>query len=232
MKTIVIQDQIFENYPDFYRGLIIVRNINNQTPHDAIYQLMKKQIEERQTLDLAEEARLISWNNAHKKFGSKPGKYLPSIKSLLKRVQKTAELPYINSVVALFNYISLKYCLPCGGDDIANIKGDLVLGYADGNEPFQALGSDKMENPKPGEVIYFDSETQNVMCRRWNWRNGSHTKIEESSKQIVINLDCLPPITQKTGIEARDELAELLKAYCEADLELGALHSGSREFQL
>ena len=116
-----------------------------------------------------------------------------------------------------------------GGDVVAAIEVNLFLGIADGSEHFQALGSDKIENPKPGEVIYFDSQTKNVMCRRWNWRNGNHTKIEVNSQLIVINVDCLPPITPETGIQARDELATLLAEHCDAAVETATLHKSSQE---
>lgn len=232
MKKIIVQDPLFEMFPDFYRGLIIVKSITNQASYKRIRKLLKRQLEESTDIDLADEPRLEAWNAAHKQFGSNPNKFPPSIKSLLKRVQARPELPFINSVVALFNYISLKYCLPCGGDDITAIEGDLVLGIADGEESFCALGSDKIENPTPGEVIYFDSATKNVMCRRWNWRNGDSTKIEVSSQQIVINIDCLPPITNDVGIAARDELAELLKEHCAAEVEVGYLNTNCREYPI
>lgn len=232
MKRIIIQDPIFEMFPEFRREIVIVRSIINRPSYKPIHRLLKQEIDRCVNMDLDHEPRLSSWDEAHRKFGSKPQRYLPSIKSLLKRIQSNPALPFINSVVALFNYISLKYCLPCGGDDIAAIEGDLVLGIAEGSETFQALGSDKMENPKPGEVIYFDGKTRNVMCRRWNWRNGDLTKIEVDSQNLVINVDCLPPITPETGVQARDELAGLLKKYCEAETATGSLHSNCREYPL
>ena len=232
MKRIIIQDQLFALYPEFRREVVIVRSVRNHPSYKRIRRLLKKEIERCGAIDLDTDPRLMSWDEAHKKFGSSPRRYMPSVKSLLKRIKSNPALPFINSVVALFNYISLKYCLPCGGDDIAAIKGDLILGLADGSENFQALGSDKIENPKAGEVIYFDSLTKNVMCRRWNWRNGDLTKIAVHSQSLVINIDCLPPITPETGIQARNELAALLQEHCEAQTETGSLHGGCREYSI
>ena len=229
MKKIIIQDALFDMFPDFRREVIIVRSLNNRPSYKRIRKLLKKEIDRRTDIDLDNEPRLLAWDQAHKKFGSKPRNYMPSIRALLKRIKSNPALPFINSVVALFNYTSLKYCLPCGGDDVAAIEGNLVLGIADGSEHFQALGSDKIENPKPGEVIYFDSQTKNVMCRRWNWRNGNHTKIEVNSQLIVINVDCLPPITSETGMQARDELATLLAEHCDAAVETATLHRSCQE---
>ena len=90
-----------------------------------------------------------------------------------------------------------------------------------------------MEDPPlPGEVIYFDDDTRNVMCRRWNWRNGDRTKIEVESKKLVINLDGLPPTTTEVVQQARDELADLLREHCKADVETFALHGEQRQIEL
>jgi lysyl-tRNA synthetase class 2 len=232
MKKIIIQDPLFEMFPEFRREVIVVRSLNNRPSYKRIRKLLKKEIDRQTHIDLDNEPRVLAWDQAHKKFGAKPRRYMPSIRSLLKRIKSNPALPFINSAVALFNYISLKYCLPCGGDDVGAIEGDLVLGIADGSEKFQALGSDQIENPQAGEVIYFDSTSKNVMCRRWNWRNGDHTKIEVHSQFLVINIDCLPPITPATGMQARDELAALLAEHCQAETETASLHSSCREHNI
>lgn len=232
MKKIIIQDQIFDICPDFYRGLVIVSDLTNHKSLKRVRKLLKKEIDGWASVDISGEPRLEAWDEAHRKFGSSPEKYLPSIKSLLTRIQDNPALPFINSAVALFNLISLKYCLPCGGDDLDRIEGDLVLGISDGTEKFVALGSEQEEIPEPGEVIYFDSATKTVMCRRWNWRNGNQTKIEPETKKILINIDCLTPTNPEIGNQARDELAELLVTHCQATVTTHALHTQCRELEL
>ncbi len=232
MRQIIVQDSIFEMFPEFYRGIIIINDFTNHPSLKRVRKELKKAVDEQAGIDIAADERLTVWDKAHREFGSNPNKFLPSIKSLLKRLQKNPALPYINTAVALFNYISIKYCLPCGGDDTACIEGDLVLGVSDGTESFLALGSDKEESPVPGEVIYFDSLTKNVMCRRWNWRNGDKTKITEDSRQLVINIDCMLENGRQAANEARDEMAALLKEHCNADLVTDALHADRPKIEI
>ena len=229
MKKIIIRDEIFDLFPDFYRGIVLVKDIQNQKSNKRIRKLLKKEIERQVAIDESSDGRILAWEEAHRKFGSDPDLYSPSIKSLLKNMRPNQALPFINSVVALFNHISLKYVVPCGGDDLAPVQGNLVLGISDGTEKFIPLGGELEENPFPGEVIYYDDVTKNVLCRRWNWRNGDITKIEVDSKKIVINIDCLPPVTPDMGNEARDDLAELLKQHCAAEVETLYLDSTNRE---
>ena len=232
MKKIIIRDKIFDLFPDFYRAIVLVKDIQNQNSDKRIRRLLKKEIERQVAIDESSDDRILAWDEAHRKFGSDPDLYLPSMRSLLKNMRPNQALPFINSVVALFNYISIKYVLPCGADDVGSIQGNLVLGISDGTERFIELGGKTEENPFPGEVIYYDDATKNVMCRRWNWRNGEITKIEVESKKIVINIDCLPPVTPSIGNEARDELAALLKQHCNAEFETLYLDSTKREIGL
>jgi DNA/RNA-binding domain of Phe-tRNA-synthetase-like protein len=232
MKRIVIADEIFDMFPQFYRAIVVVRDINNQKSNKRLRRLLKGEIDRQMTIDESQDPRILAWDEAHRRFGSDPEQYPPSITSLLRNMRPNQALPFINSAVALFNYISLKYVLPCGGDDFSVVEGNLVLGISDGTELFVPLGSDIKETPVPGEVIYYDDATKNVMCRRWNWRNGEITKIEVDSKNIVLNVDCLPPITFETGDEARDELADLLKQHCDAHIETSFLNASTRELDL
>jgi lysyl-tRNA synthetase class 2 len=232
LKKIIITDDIFDRYPDFYRGIVLVKDVTNQKSYKRIRKLLRGQIEDRSTLDVATDERVLAWDRAHEKFGSDPQSFPPSIRALLQRIQTSPNLPFVNSVVALFNYTSLKYVLPCGGDDIERVDGNLVLGLAKGDEEFLPLGGGEEESPVPGEVIYFDDDGGNVLCRRWNWRNGERTKIEVESKRLVINVDGLPPGTPDVIDRARDELSVLLQEHCEAEVVVSSLHARQRQFEI
>jgi len=232
MKKIIVTDELFDLFPDFYRGIVVVKDIANQKSDKRIRRMVKQEIERQADIDELKDPRILSWNEAHRRFGSDPDTYLPSITYLLKSMRPNKALPFINSVVALFNYLSIKYVTPCGGDDLDGVEGNLVLGISDGTERFIPLGEEIEEHPLAGEVIYYDDRSKNVMCRRWNWRNGEVTKITPESRRIVLNIDCLPPVSPDTGNEARDELAELLRIHCRADVETAYVDAGRREVDI
>ena len=48
-----------------------------------------------------------------------------SIEALLKRVNNSNHIGTINPLVDIYNSISLKYALPCGGEDIDKFVGDI-----------------------------------------------------------------------------------------------------------
>jgi len=229
MKKIIIEEPIFAQFPDFKRGILIVSDIDNKPNNYGIKTLLDNEIINRTGSNCVEHEYVKAWNDAHIKFGSNPNKFPPSIKSLIKRIQSGSGFPFINSVVALFNYISIKYLIPCGGDDINKIEGNLCLGFSKGNEIFIPLGSTTQENPTAGEVIYFDDKTLNVMCRRWNWRNGDFTKITENTRQLVINIDGIGSVPQSLIESARNELATLLTQHCNAKVQKGLITKDNRE---
>lgn len=233
MQNICIDDAIFEIQPDFYRGVLIVRDANNIGVNCALAQILSDVAQSRLGMDIQGHPAIRAWEDAHMKCGSNPNKFPPAVKALLKRAANGQPIPFVNPIVALFNITSIKYVMPCGGDDAAATTGDLVLGIANGSEIFVPLGQpEKHEHPTAGEVIYFDRATNEVMCRRWNWRNGDRTKIQPSSRHMVINIDCLPPLTPSDAIRARDELAHLIVSNCQAEVAVDYLDQHRCELPL
>ncbi len=234
MRKIIVSPAVYEKFPDFVCGIVIVKDIQIAQKNKRIKKPLNKMIEQRKAegQDLINHPYLKAWDEAHRRFGSDPEQYLTSIKSLLTRIMAGGGLPFINSVVTLFNYISIKYLIPCGGDDIKKISGNLCLDFATGDESFIGLGSTEVEHPEKGEVIYFDDQSKQIMCRRWNWRNAEFSKINDDTKEIVINIDGIESIPTSVIIEARDELAGLLQEHCAAILTTDLLTRQNQEIIL
>ncbi|MEJ2112104.1 MAG: phenylalanine--tRNA ligase beta subunit-related protein, partial [Acidobacteriota bacterium] len=110
----------------------------------------------------------------------------------------------------------LKYLIPCGGDDMDTVSGDVTLGLASSEETFAPLFSpDAVEHPDAGEIIYVNRMTGKVLCRRWNWRNADFSKINPESKNIAVNVDGMIPSIGRDEIEAAaEELRALLVKGC------------------
>jgi len=180
--------------------------------------------------DLKNHPRISPWRQAYADFGTNPSKFYCSIESLARRARRGDQLPYINTLVALFNYFSLKHMVPSGGDDLDSADGDLRLTLARGDEQFTPLGGDTIENPAPGEVIYVDNSK--VMCRRWNWRQSDQTKILPATTRVAINVDCLPPVSGSEAEAITAELADLVRQFCGGDVEYLLLDGAHNETQI
>jgi DNA/RNA-binding domain of Phe-tRNA-synthetase-like protein len=84
------------------------------------------------------------WREAFQKFKIKKG-VRSSIEALLKRVHNGNHIGTINPLVDIYNSISLKYALPCGGEDIDTFAGNVKLTKALGSEQcFKMLMKSKL----------------------------------------------------------------------------------------
>jgi DNA/RNA-binding domain of Phe-tRNA-synthetase-like protein len=218
-QTTKVHPAIFQAQPTFHRGIVVATNMNNQEVSPELQDLLSQAIKDaaNKPIDLAQDPLITRWDEAHRQFESNPNKFPPAHKNLLKRVQKQdASLPFINNAVALMNYNSITSKIPVGGDDLAHIGSILELRPAHGNENFIPLGASDSEQPTPGELIYVCADSENVMCRRWNWRNGNLTAITQQTQSIVMNIDGLGEDCEATVIQVRDRIALMLSEFCNA----------------
>jgi len=212
--------QLIRKYPGYVRGLVIVqRAINIESPIDEVERLLsgaQKAIRQRADLEaLSTHPNIAAWRKAYRAFGAKPTEFPSSIEALVKRVRRGADVPYINTLAAICNSVSLRYLVPIGGHaiDAMAADGTLRLGFARGAEEFIPLGNGPIEHPEPGEVI-FTYNTSTVLCRRWTWRQGEFSKLQRTSTAVEINIDGLPPVTRADVELISTDLATLVGLYC------------------
>ena len=222
-----VDPALFQKYPGYVRGLVIARRvINIESPIDEVARmLIGAQTAIRQRTDLepaSAHPNIAAWREAYRAFGARPTEYPSSIEALVKRVRRngapaspSAGLPYINTLAALCNSVSLRYLTPVGGHaiDLMQPGGEMALGFAQGPEDFTPLGSTPVEHPEPGEVIYTYNQAT-VLCRRWTWRQAEFSKLQRTTTAVVINVDGLPPVTRADVAMIGDDLATLVSLYC------------------
>jgi len=235
MTEIRIHKSIFKEYPTFRRGIVVAKAIQNHNHSQELEVKLNEVITQSaaQPIDLKTDDRIIVWNQAHRQFNSNPNKFPPAHSALLKRVQKPgAHIPFINNVVAIMNYNSIIDVMPVGGDDVIQAGGSLELCYANGSEIFTPLGNpENVEHPDPGEIIYMVPESKEVMCRRWNWRNGHKTRITEDTHTIVMNIDGLGENSEARTLITRDRVAKMLKEFCHAHITTTMLSPSQQVYQ-
>jgi DNA/RNA-binding domain of Phe-tRNA-synthetase-like protein len=235
MVEIRVDQKVFERYPTFRRGIVAASNIENHEPSAELEAMLNEVVDgaRRDPIDVKADSRIMLWNEAHKGFGSNPNKFPPAHAALIKRVQRPGiQLPLINKVVAIMNYSSIKDVIPVGGDDVERAGECLELRFALGTETFVPLGApDTVENPIQGEVIYVVPSSGQVMCRRWNWRNGHGTRVTEETRRIVMNVDGLGEGNEPRTAETRDMVARMLQTYCGAQVTTALLSPSHPSFR-
>ena len=157
MKKFIIEDDFWELFPNAKIGVVICNNIDNSIKDEKKYQKMIQDakvdaLKYLKNSEFSSNEVIKVWREAFKKFKTKKGARC-SIEALLKRVNNGNEMGTINPLVDIYNSISLKYALPCGGEDIDTFVGDMKLTKAIGNERFITLGTNESAPPYEGEIV-------------------------------------------------------------------------------
>ena len=154
---------------------------------------------------------VAAWREAYKAFGAKPQRTRNSLEALLRRA--ASGLPRVNRLTDLYNAVSVLHQVPLGGEDLAGYVGAPRLFRAAGTESFDTVagGDEVFEHPERGEVVWGDDD--GVTCRRWNWRQGRRTQLQDGTTAALFILDALEPMTDDALYAAADDLAARLERF-------------------
>ena len=208
---LLVTEVFWEAFPEARIGVMAAHGLDNTaSAAEAAALLMAEAAASAGALanvDIAMDPAVVPWRAAYTRFGAKPSKYRSSIESLLRSAQ-AERVRSINPLVDLYNAISLRHQLPCGGEDLAAIVGDVLLTRATGSEPFRPLGTVDDAPPWAGEVIYCDAA--GAICRCWNWREAERTKLTPQTRDALLVIEALPAHAPEVLDAALAELAALV----------------------
>ncbi len=230
MRRFIIEESFWELFPDASIGVIAAKGFDNtKTSTDfanMLEEASKKVMVSLEGAELAKHPVISVWREAYKKFKS-PRENRSSIEALIRRIYNGKQVGSINPLVDIYNYISLKYLLPCGGEDLDVVKGDIRLTRAVGDEPFVPLGVTANERTAEGEVIYRDDE--GAICRCWNWREADRTKLTEQTTNAFLCIESVDMSRREVFEAALRELAELVGKYLGGSQQVFFLDRNNKE---
>lgn len=200
---------VWELFPDLRLNVVVARGFDNadEAAAEQCRGDLERAIAAAAALsidDVPKHPAIAPWRAAYRAFGIKPNDHRPSLEGLL-RAARRGSLGSINPLVDLYNAVSLSWLLPCGGEDLATIAGDLVLTRATGGETFLPLGGGAELPPQPGEVVYRDD--RGIVCRCLNWREADRTKLISATRDAVLVLEALDAAGQERLERAAADLA-------------------------
>ena len=211
-----ISADIFARYPGYVRGVVVAYEVDNgPSPPELVRSLREAEETVRSAValeHLTDEPRIKAWREAYRLFGAKPAEFRSSVEAMARRALRGDELPSINALVDIGNIVSLRHLVPAGGHAIDVLTGDVELRLATGLEEFVPFGTDEMEHPLPGEVVFVEGDT--VLTRRWTWRQADHTLTRSETRSIEFNVDGLPPVGPVEIEKACVELAQMVQSFC------------------
>ncbi|MCB2359516.1 B3/4 domain-containing protein [Clostridium estertheticum] len=234
MKNFIIEDGFWDLFPNSKIGVVICHGIDNTIRNeegylDMILKAEKEALKYLQNEEFSNNEVIKIWRESFQKFKSKKGAR-SSIEALLKRVDKGNHIGNINPLVDIYNSISLRYALPCGGEDIDKFNGDIRLTKAIGDEDFVPLGTDKNSPPYEGEVVYKDNA--GAICRCWNWRESLRTILTEKTNNAFLCIELTDEKRQMEFENALKELEKLVKNNLGGETQISILDTNNKNVQI
>lgn len=230
MGRFVVEQEFWDVFPEAKIGVLLCRGIDNTKP-DAAYTAMleQAQAEAQRHFTAAEFSQspvVQTWRQAFGKFKTKKG-VRSSIEALLKRVHNGGGVGNINPLVDIYNSVSLRFAVPCGGEDLGTIHGDIRLTGAVGDEPFVTLGSEASEPPLPTELVYKDDA--GAICRCLNWRESARTMLTPATTDAFMCMENVDPAYEATFREALATLQTQIQQHLGGSCTLHVLDREQRE---
>ncbi len=206
-----VDDAVQALRPDFAVLALVVSGLTNG-PSDAQSDACLRDAEAHARLAgvAVLPGHVTAWHDAFRAFGAKPQRTASSVDALWRRAVGTG-LPRVNWLVDVYNAVSVRHGLPVGGEDLSMFDGTIRLVRATGTERFDTTKDGQAVNdpPAPGEVVWADDH--GVTCRRWNWRQGTRTRLTEQSTGALFLLERLDPMSLDALEAAGDALVATIR---------------------
>lgn len=226
--TYTVSPDVFDDHPDYRRGVVVFRNLDNTRPDaelTALLRVTEQALRERVTGNPADYPQIAAWRDAYRRFGAKPSEHRSAIEALTRRVLKPDNLPDINPLVDIGNLLSLRYVLPAGVHPIGPQSKAIDLRKAVADDRFLVDAAAEPETIAAGEIVL--AAGTRVLTRRWTWRQAADTRTLADTDCVFFDIDGLPPTSPEDVQAAIADLIELVAGYCGGQcVGYGVLHAG------
>lgn len=231
--NVSIDKSVFDKFNEqFAVGIIHCSKLNNSGSPVDIHEMLRD-VEELIRINFnpstLQTHQLISaWDSAVAHFGDKAQHYQSNVERMMLDILDSKDIPSKNKMVDLCNFISLKNIIPLGLTDTSKISGSLTFTLAKGSEKFEPDG--KLESLESGELILRDDN--DVLARKLDYRTSSKADVDKKTKEAIVHIEAIPPITKDKLEAVTDELAGLIRIFCGGKIKKKILNKDKAEVEL
>ena len=159
-----------------------------------------------------EDQVLAGFRDLHTKVGRSNRDYVASPEVLRRLFLERGRFPHINTLVDIYNLVSLKTGLALGAHDIDHVHGNIMLRLTKGDEIFVPLGKTEPMQVFPGEYGYID-DANNIICRL-EVLQVEPTKVTVESKDIFLIVEGNVNTEMEYVRQGAEEVCRLITKFC------------------
>jgi len=159
-----------------------------------------------------EDPVLAGFRDLHTKVGRSNRDYVASPEGLRWLILERSRFPHINTLVDIYNLVSVKTGLALGAHNIDKVQGNITLRLTKGDEIFVPLGKTEPVAIFPGEYGYVD-DGNNIICRL-EVLQVEPTKVTAESKDIFMIIEGNANTDEEYVRNTAKEVCNLITKYC------------------
>lgn len=193
-------------------GLIVVagvlENVSVKKKHEGLERLKTQAVRDF-AWSSEKEARVQGFESVYRRLGTGPA--VNSVRNLRVLVEKSGQLPQINTAVDAYNIVSYKYALVVGAHDLDRVEGNVRFVLLSGTERYVPLFSKDPVPVRAGEFGVVDDKE--VLCRL-DVKQCDGTRVDKHTKNIVFYVQAQRGTPLELVQKARDEIGVLVTQFC------------------
>jgi tyrosyl-tRNA synthetase len=209
-----IANSVFEKFPDFKVGVLVVSGIKNPEDRTTLRLLIDEA--SKKALDVSPtHPKVASWLNAFEKLGLNPLETKPAHIALLDRVRGGGQVPSIEPIVDIANSVSLKHTVPIGTHTLNELIDDVEIRPTTEHDVFTPMRSTASERVE-SSILAYTSGNQ-VLTKNLVWRQGETSKIRPTSTDVFVPIDTFDSVSENELLVIMDELGQLIQKYLQPE---------------
>lgn len=219
-----IDKEVKEKYPSVTVGIAIIKGVQISKHNEELQKEIAAFLDSivgLTTEQISQYPEIQSYRKIYKETGIDWHSRRPSPEALLRRVVLGKGLYSINTCVDAYNLVVMRNRVSSGAFNFDEIKFPTVLRFAKSGETIHLLGDETTTEYKAGEIAYFDQTGGFNMD--FNYRDSKRTKVDESTKNLWINIEGVYSISRSQVEKTLQETIDMILKYCGGQVELSGI---------
>lgn len=183
---------------------LVINGVNNSLKSDYLKLNKESILNKYNSFDLENDPILQGFHKIHENGNISKRKNIPASENLIRLLKENNDIYSINSLVDIYNTISIKTKLCLGAHDIDKVSGNVTLRFHNGSENYNPLGDNSSHKVKLNEYSYID-DNNDILCRL-EVRQVEKTKVTEDSKNIFYIVEGNEETSDEYLLEVSNEI--------------------------